>query len=106
MSIVLGLGLASLFRKVCNDKNCIQFKGPLVAEIDGKTFKHGENCYKYSVKTSDKCDTMKRTVDISTPNEIHPSTDTASTSKPEEVVTDKKQGGLFGLISSVTGGRG
>ena len=26
ISILLGLGLASLFRKVCTDKNCIKFE--------------------------------------------------------------------------------
>ena len=25
ISILLGIGLASLFRKACNDKNCIDF---------------------------------------------------------------------------------
>lgn len=70
MSIILGLGLASLFRKVCNDKNCIHFKGPLVSEIDGKTFKHGDQCYKYSVNPATKCDKMKKVVSIATPNEI------------------------------------
>ena len=28
ISILLGLGLATLFRKVCNDRNCLIFKGP------------------------------------------------------------------------------
>ena len=30
ISIMLGLGLATLFRKVCKDKNCITFKGPIL----------------------------------------------------------------------------
>lgn len=62
LSIVLALGIASLFRKVCTDKNCIRFNGPVISDLDGKTFKHGEKCFKYSA-SSDKCDTTKRVVD-------------------------------------------
>ena len=29
ISILLGLGLATLFRKVCNDRNCLVFKAPI-----------------------------------------------------------------------------
>ena len=36
ISILIGLGLATLFRKVCNDKNCLTFKGPILGDIDGK----------------------------------------------------------------------
>jgi hypothetical protein len=64
LSIVLALGLASLFRKVCTDKNCIHFNGPIISELTGKVYKHGEKCYKYSAK-SDKCDKTKRIVEIS-----------------------------------------
>lgn len=63
ISILLGLGLATLFRKVCTDKNCIQFNGPIISDLEGKTYKHGDKCYKYSTKT-DKCDTTKRQVDL------------------------------------------
>ena len=33
ISIILGLGLASLFRKVCNERNCLVFKGPPIKEF-------------------------------------------------------------------------
>lgn len=66
LSILLALGLASLFRKVCNDKNCIVFNGPVITEVDGKILKHGSKCYKYSMET-DKCDSTKRVVDIAEP---------------------------------------
>ena len=35
-SIILGIGLASLFRKVCKDKNCIVLKPPPLDEIQNK----------------------------------------------------------------------
>jgi hypothetical protein len=66
ISIILGLGLATLFRKACDDKNCIVFNGPVIKEIEGKIYKHGEKCYKYS-SVSDKCDSTKRVIEISEP---------------------------------------
>jgi len=65
-SILLGLGLATLFRKVCNDKNCIVFNGPVISDIEKKIYKHGEKCYKYSTQ-SDKCDSAKKIIDVSHP---------------------------------------
>jgi hypothetical protein len=63
ISIILGLGLATLFRKVCHDKNCIRFNGPIITDIEDKVFKHGEKCYKYSAQ-SDKCDTTKKVIPV------------------------------------------
>jgi hypothetical protein len=64
ISILLGLGLATMFRTVCEGKNCIQFVGPVISEVDGKIYKHGEKCYKYVAESSGKCDETKRVVDI------------------------------------------
>jgi hypothetical protein len=64
ISLLLGLGLATLFRKVCTDKNCITFNGPVISEIDGKIYKYGEKCYKY-VYAPSSCDATKKIVDIS-----------------------------------------
>ena len=63
ISLLLGLGLAALFRKVCNDKNCIVFNGPVISEFDNKTFEYNNKCYKYSLKM-DKCDKNKQIIDI------------------------------------------
>jgi hypothetical protein len=64
VSVLLGLGLASLFRRVCTEKNCIRFNGPIISEIEGKVYQHGEKCYSYTTN-SDKCDPTKRTVNLS-----------------------------------------
>lgn len=64
ISILLGLGLATLFRVTCKEKNCIRFAGPVISEIDGKIYKHGDKCYKYEVESSGKCDETKRVLDI------------------------------------------
>lgn len=47
VSILLGLGLASLFRQVCKGNSCVITKGPNVKEISKKVYKIDEKCYKY-----------------------------------------------------------
>jgi len=64
ISILLGLGLATMFRTVCEEKNCIRFVGPVISEVDGKIFKHGDKCYKYESVSSGKCDGTKRVLDV------------------------------------------
>lgn len=63
ISIVLGLGLATIFRKVCTDKNCIIFKGPIISDVVDKTYKHGEKCYKYTINST-TCNPNKKIIDI------------------------------------------
>tara|TARA_B110000261_G_scaffold164070_2_gene212072 strand:+ start:3347 stop:3589 length:243 start_codon:yes stop_codon:yes gene_type:complete len=63
ISILLGLGLATLFRKVCNDRNCLLFKGPNLSNIRGKTFKYNEKCYKYK-ENATTCDKTKKIIDF------------------------------------------
>ena len=67
ISILLGLGLATMFRKACTDKNCISFNGAVIGDIDGKVYQYGEKCYKY-VSNPTKCDSTKKVVDISSPS--------------------------------------
>ena len=63
ISAMLGLGLATLFRKACNGKDCIHFKGPRVGEIDGKIYQFGDSCYSYDLVPS-KCDASKKTLEL------------------------------------------
>lgn len=64
ISVILGLGLATMFRSVCKEKNCIRFSGPIISEIDGKIYKHGDKCFQYKVESSGKCNPNKRVLDI------------------------------------------
>ena len=50
ISIILGLGLATLFRKVCGESNCIVYKGTPKEDIKDKIFRFNDKCYKYDVK--------------------------------------------------------
>lgn len=58
MSIILGFGLASLFRKVCKNYDCIQLYAAPLEKIEGKIFQIGSKCVKYSYETA-KCDDGK-----------------------------------------------
>lgn len=63
ISIILGLGLATMFRQVCNGKNCISFNGPVISEIDGQIYQFNDVCYKYITKPV-KCSATKKQVEI------------------------------------------
>ena len=69
ISILLGLGLATLFQKVCKDKNFLRFSGPILSEIDGKIYEHGGKCYQYSMESA-SCDKMKRVIDVANPEDM------------------------------------
>jgi hypothetical protein len=64
ISIMLGLGLASLLRKVCKDKSCIDFNGPVITDISGNIFRYDDKCYTYEPKPV-LCNKTKKIIDIS-----------------------------------------
>tara|TARA_Y100000816_G_scaffold203407_1_gene149790 strand:+ start:9919 stop:10152 length:234 start_codon:yes stop_codon:yes gene_type:complete len=59
ISILLGLGLASLFRKACKKQECIIFRHPDINQVHGKIFKSRNKCYKYTVE-QDNCNLGKK----------------------------------------------
>jgi len=61
MSILLGFGLASLFRAVCKDKGCLIFHAPPLEEIKDKIYKYDNKCYKYTTKSA-TCDKNKKII--------------------------------------------
>lgn len=69
ISVLLGLGLATLFRKACTDKSCLTFHGPVISEIDGKIYKHGEKCFSYT-STATACDAKKQIIEMSVPEKV------------------------------------
>jgi len=44
MSILLGFGLASLFRQVCKGTNCTKFYAAPLDQIKDKIYKNGKSC--------------------------------------------------------------
>ena len=48
VSILLGLGLASVFRKVCSGQNCVIIKAPPSKDVNKYYYKIDDECYKYT----------------------------------------------------------
>ncbi len=63
MSVLLGIGISTLFRKVCKDRNCLVFKAPSFDKIKDKVFKFNDKCYSYNEKMT-KCDNSKRILEF------------------------------------------
>ena len=51
ISIILGIGLASIFRRSCHDKECYKFQSPKTSEVESTTYLHGGTCYKFKAET-------------------------------------------------------
>ena len=47
MSVLLGFGLASLFRTVCKGNNCQIFHAPPLEDLKDKIYKINNKCVKY-----------------------------------------------------------
>ena len=63
MSILLGLGLSSLFRAVCKGRDCIIFHAPPLEKVKDKIYEYDGKCYKYETSPA-KCDSSKRIVNF------------------------------------------
>lgn len=61
ISIILGFGLSTLFRKTCSDKECLKFVGPALKHLKGQVYTYDDKCYKFNSKSVD-CSSTKRTV--------------------------------------------
>ena len=61
MSVLLGFGLASLFRTVCKGNNCLVFYAPPLEKMKDKIYKNGEKCVKYN-PIATKCTSNVKTI--------------------------------------------
>jgi len=61
ISLILGFGLSTLFRKSCNSKKCIEFKSPPLDKIKDQVYKYDEKCYLFEQHHS-SCSPVKKTV--------------------------------------------
>ena len=48
ISVILGLGLAAVFRRVCTGDGCIVVKAPSSKEITEHVYRIDSSCYKYT----------------------------------------------------------
>ncbi len=110
ISIILGLGLASLFRKVCHDKDCIKFNGPIIEDVNDRIFQYGEDCYKYK-QSAVSCDKTKKIIDLSSKDDkeeglINPILNIPEPVKKEDGGSAKNANFGDGSIFSFLNGRG
>ena len=63
ISILIGLGLASIFRKACVNGDCYIFKGPYTSEIEENIYSFDGKCYKFTLKNI-KCKTKKQQINF------------------------------------------
>jgi len=63
ISIILGLGLATLFRRVCKERDCLVFHAPEVNKIKNQVFRFKNKCYKFEEEI-EKCDATKKIVEF------------------------------------------
>jgi hypothetical protein len=63
MSILLGFGLASLFRTICKNKDCLIFHAPPLEQFKDKIYKSNGKCIKYT-PVSTKCSINLKTIDF------------------------------------------
>lgn len=47
ISMLLGLGIATLFRQSCKDRSCLLFKGAAPNKVNGQIFKYDNKCYTF-----------------------------------------------------------
>lgn len=50
ISIVLGFGIAALFRPVCKGPDCVVIRGPPVQEIRNAVYQFGDKCVEFRTK--------------------------------------------------------
>jgi len=63
ISSLLGFGLATLFRKACNRRNCLVFRAAPLSKIKGQIFRYDDKCYKFDQKT-EKCSDAKKSIEF------------------------------------------
>lgn len=53
ISVLLGFGLATIFRKVCKDNSCMIIKGPSIKDVNKYYYKIDNDCYKYTPQATE-----------------------------------------------------
>uniref|UniRef100_A0A6C0IJ80 Uncharacterized protein n=1 Tax=viral metagenome TaxID=1070528 RepID=A0A6C0IJ80_9ZZZZ len=63
ISFILGMGMASLFRKICKDRNCLVFKAPDFDEVTKNVYTYDNKCYSFK-KEAVECGHVEREISI------------------------------------------
>ena len=59
LSIILGFGLATIFRKVCKNNKCYEFVSPSLQKVKNNVWKYDNQCYKFTPNLV-KCNKNKK----------------------------------------------
>ena len=51
ISIILGIGAATLFRKICTDISCLDFRAPDIKDVEKTIYSHNDDCYSFTSKS-------------------------------------------------------
>ena len=63
ISILIGLGIATIFRKSCKNNDCYVFKGPFTSEIKDHIYSYNNKCYKFIPKNI-KCNSKEKQIEF------------------------------------------
>jgi hypothetical protein len=50
ISLLLGFGLAAIFRPLCKGPECLVLRGPPVSKIRGSVYQFGSKCVEFNAK--------------------------------------------------------
>ncbi len=50
LSVLLGFGVAAMFRPLCNGPDCVVVRGPPVSDIRGSVYQFGKKCVEFKPK--------------------------------------------------------
>ena len=50
MSLLIGFGIAALFRPLCKGPECLVLRGPPVSKIRGSVYQFGSKCVEFNAK--------------------------------------------------------
>ena len=61
ISVILGVGLSCMFRRVCKERNCLVYKAPSLDKIEGKIYQYNNKCYNIT-HAAQTCNSNKKIV--------------------------------------------
>jgi len=50
LSLIIGFGVATLFRRACHDKSCIYYQAPDLNKMENKISKYNDLCYQNTLE--------------------------------------------------------
>ena len=61
ISIIIGFGLATIFRRICNESDCLEFRAPVQKKLEDTIYKEDNHCFKFNYRNT-RCDNNKKKI--------------------------------------------